>query len=186
MTLHVHCRNGHLLAGANLYTESSGQRKCRSCQKARQDKHRDSVNRVRMLEGARQPTAGELTRMLAAGRSYRDLAREFGVSDVAIRRSAQKLGLSSTRARTASSHARRACPRRTVPVPNTYTRCEARCEAVCQDKWRSSPHSWDRCEKWAQYKRGGLQVCLIHSQTRVLCFFGLPQGERPHWNEWRL
>ena len=92
------CVHGHLLSGANLYVvPSSGQRKCRKCMKSRQLKHRDRVDSVRVLDGPSRPTKDGLGQRLAAGRSYVELAREYGLSDVAIRRWAKKWDLSSKR-----------------------------------------------------------------------------------------
>ncbi len=94
----THCTHGHLLSGANLYVApGSGQRKCRKCMKSRQLKNRDRVDTVRVLDGSKRPTRDELAQALAAGRSYVQLAGEYGLSDVAIRRWAKKWGLASTR-----------------------------------------------------------------------------------------
>lgn len=67
-----------------------------------------------------------------------------------------------------------------------YKRGQTQCEAVSLDKWQGSPHCWVRCQLWALHERDGLQVCRQHNQTRVVCSWDIPQGERPHWNEWRV
>jgi hypothetical protein len=66
-----------------------------------------------------------------------------------------------------------------------YQRGKTQCEAVSQDKWECSPHSWVRCQHWAQYEREGLKVCRNHRDTRIICAFDIPHGDRPHWNEWK-
>ena len=66
-----------------------------------------------------------------------------------------------------------------------YLRGQTQCEAVSMDKWQSSPHYWVRCQKWALLERDGLRVCRMHAKTRIVCTWDIPQGERPHWTEWR-
>lgn len=67
-----------------------------------------------------------------------------------------------------------------------YKRGQTQCEAVSMDKWQCFPHYWCRCQKWALHERDGLQVCRTHAETRIVCTWDIPHGERPHWDEWRL
>jgi hypothetical protein len=93
----THCVHGHILFGNNLYVTPTGERKCRKCMKARKAKHQDKLDSTRVFEGKRRPTKEELTKQLNNGVSYTQIARECGLSDVAIRRWAKKWGLSSKR-----------------------------------------------------------------------------------------
>lgn len=49
--LKVKCREGHRLAGANLYVKPSGKRVCRAChaRRARESYHRTKENHARLV-----------------------------------------------------------------------------------------------------------------------------------------
>ncbi len=66
-----------------------------------------------------------------------------------------------------------------------YQRGQTQCEAVSMDKWQCSPHNWERCQKWAHTERDGLKVCHLHSRTRFICRWEIPEAERPHWSKWK-
>lgn len=85
------CTQGHELIGDNVYIEN-GKRKCVTCRRAVLARMRESY---RSAPKKPKPAKEELANMIASGMSWVSIAREHGVSDVAVRKWAKGYGLIS-------------------------------------------------------------------------------------------
>lgn len=91
------CENGHPLKGDNLATyveDGTLRRKCRTCSNARAKAYREAVQKA----PERRPVpAGELAALVEAGEPWDAIGARYGVSGVAIRKRAKKMGLDVAR-----------------------------------------------------------------------------------------
>lgn len=87
------CVNGHELSGDNVYEEHVGDFVRRHCERCRRDRGREARAKYHATERKPRPSVEVLSAKLASGASWMELAREYGVSDVAVRKWAKKYGL---------------------------------------------------------------------------------------------
>jgi hypothetical protein len=80
------CDHGHAYAEANTYRRSDGTRDCKACRAAAQRARRRRRNPNGKRGKLTPDTVAEIRQLHAQGRTYTDLAREFGLHAVHVGR----------------------------------------------------------------------------------------------------